>query len=99
MPDVRPIPSPSLSAPNVPQVAQAGAYPNFPTTPAASPIVAGGCYHAPTPAEFPIPGASQPAQVGSTTPKAAGVPWAMILILNGLFVLAVLVVLYFALKH
>ncbi len=62
-------------------------------------IVEGGCYHAPTPAEFSIPVAPQPPQAGSTTPKAAGVPWAMILILNGLFVLAVLLVLYFALKH
>ena len=40
-----------------------------------------------------------PPVVPTSAPKATGTPWAMILILNGLFVLAVLLVLYFIFRR
>jgi hypothetical protein len=61
--------------------------------------VEGGCYQAPTPPGVATPRAPQPPQIGAATPKAAAIPWALILTLNGLFLLAVLLVVYFALKH
>ena len=53
------------------------------------------------PAPAPLPSASLPQgpPLATMPAKAAGPPWTMILILNGLFILAVLLVLYFALRH
>jgi hypothetical protein len=44
------------------------------------------------------PAALSPSQLRSA-PKPAGAPWTLIVILNGLFVIVVLLVLYFVLKH
>jgi len=38
-------------------------------------------------------------RLGTASPKSAGVPWALIIIINGLVIIAVMLVLYFALKH
>ena len=69
---------------------------------------------APQPPQFPQPGQhpQMPAlprvsapplppapQLGSAAPKPAGAPWTLIMIMSGLLILAVLLVLYFALKH
>jgi hypothetical protein len=50
------------------------------------------------------PGASAPplplaSQLGSAAPKPAGLPSTLIIIMSGLLIIAVLLVLYFALKH
>jgi hypothetical protein len=45
-----------------------------------------------------VPAAPVPV-VATSAAKAARTPWAMILILNGLFVLAVLLVLYFVFRR
>jgi hypothetical protein len=58
-----------------------------------------GYPHVPTPTPIAPPPIPQRPQIGTAPPKAAAVPWTLILILNGLFVLAVLLVLYFGLKH
>lgn len=44
----------------------------------------------------PLPPASQ---LGSAAPKPAWAPWTLIIIMSGLLIMAVLLVLYFALKH
>lgn len=73
-----------------------------PAMPAAPPLPqfppAGGQANVPAPppmVSLPVPQGQPP----TVAPKAAGPPWAMILILNGLFILAVLLVLYFVLRH
>jgi hypothetical protein len=38
-------------------------------------------------------------RLGTASPKPAGVPWTLIIIINGLVIIAVMLVLYFALKH
>ncbi len=45
------------------------------------------------------PALPQTPQLEAAAPKVAAVPWTLILILNGLFLVAVLLVLYFALKR
>jgi len=50
----------------------------------------------PTPGTPALP---QIPQLGAAAPKVAATPWTLILILNGLFLVAILLVLYFALKH
>ncbi len=54
--------------------------------------------HTPAPPAVatPPPAASR---LGSVSPKPAGVPWTLIIIINALVILAVVLVLYFALKH
>ena len=37
--------------------------------------------------------------LGTASPKPAGVPWTLIIIINGLVIITVMLVLYFALKH
>ena len=73
-----------------------------PAMPAAPPLPqfppAGGHANVPAPppmVSLPVPQGQPP----TVAPKAAGPPWTMILILNGLFILAVLLVLYFVLRH
>lgn len=53
----------------------------------------------PAPPGIATPHAPTASRLGSAAPKPAGVPWKLIIIINGLVVLAVVLVLYFALKH
>jgi hypothetical protein len=99
MPAVPPAPSPYGAVPHTPQFPQAGGHPHIAASPQPAHIVEGGCYQVPTPPGIAPPRAPQLPQIGAATPKAAAIPWALILTLNGLFLLAVLLVVYFALKH
>jgi hypothetical protein len=53
----------------------------------------------PTPAGIPAPSLPPASQLGSAAPRVAASPWMLILVMGGLVILAVLLVLYFALKH
>ena len=53
----------------------------------------------PAPPAVATPPASAASRLGSVSPKQAGVPWTLIIIINALVILAVVLVLYFALKH
>jgi hypothetical protein len=55
--------------------------------------------HMPTPPGVPAPPLPPASPLGSAVPKPTGPPWTLIIVLNGLFIIAVLLVLYFALKH
>jgi hypothetical protein len=99
MPAAPPAPSPYGAVPHPPQFPQAGGHEHIAAPPQPAHIVEGGCYQGLTPPGVALPRTPQPPQIGAVTPKAAATPWALILTLNGLFLLAVLLVVYFALKH
>ena len=105
--------NPAAGAASAAQPPGAAPTPAMPPMPPAPPIAVPSPYAPPQVPQFPQPGVypqiPQPApmavprmpqvpQPGGEPPKAA-VPWALILTLNGLFVLAVLLVLYFMLKR
>jgi hypothetical protein len=84
-------PSVNMTVPSVPSlpslpaspVPMSSAYPQMPSVPSVA---------APSVPQLPQPGMAAPTATGPT-------PWALIIILNVLFILAVALVLYFALKH
>lgn len=85
-------PSAGVAAPpGVPAIPAAPPLPQFPPP--------GGQAQVPVPPVITSPPAPQGQPPGPMAPKVAGPPWTMILILNGLFILAVLLVLYFVLRH
>jgi len=86
------LPSENVALPSsVPAMPVAPSFPQFPTggypqMPAPSPIAS-------------VPAPQVPPRGPAAAPKSAGPPWTMILFLNGLFILAVLLVVYFVLRH
>lgn len=93
--ELRPVSESSASAsavlPNIAPAIPAAGPPQIP------PVVSHS--QAPAPPQIPAVPAAHVPPVATSAPKVTGTPWAMILILNGLFVLAVLLVLYFVFRH
>jgi hypothetical protein len=72
----------------------------LPTAPSAPQLQPPGHFRQmPAPTGVATPHAPTAPRLGTEPPKPAGVPWALIIIINGLVIIAVMLVLYFALKH